>query len=121
MLSTEMRNLRAVRPGAVMWSPTFAYPFSAYSGNTTGMSQLRTNLVDLFATLSRDAGGLQFLDLQDYVGGFELRAGLEPNDAAGRGRLGRFHVSLQKIPNVQLNVEQYTVDCSTGPIHAGDG
>ena len=120
LLTTEMRNLRAVRPGAVMWSPAFAYPYSAYRGNTAGMSQLRANLVDLFATLSRDAGGLQFLDLQDYVGASSCEPGwnrMTPQDAVGW--VG-FLSSLEKIPNVQLNVEQYAVDCATGTIHSGD-
>jgi hypothetical protein len=43
---------------------------------------------------------------------------MTPQDAVGW--VG-FLSGLQKIPNVQLNVEQFAVDCSTGTIHAGNG
>jgi hypothetical protein len=42
---------------------------------------------------------------------------MTPQDAVGW--VG-FLKGLNKIPNVQLNVEQYAVDCATGMIRAGD-
>jgi hypothetical protein len=120
MLSTEMRNLRVIRPGAVMWSPTFAYPYAAYSGNTVGMTQLRANLLNLFTTLNRSAGGLQFLDLQDFVAGSGCQPSwnrMTPQDAVG---WVNFLAGLQQIPTVELNVEQYAVDCATGTNTAGN-
>ncbi len=120
LLAAEMRSLRAVRPGAVMWSPTFAYPHAAYSGNTAGMAELRTNLIDLFSTLARTAGGVQILDLQDFVGGSGCQPAwnrVTPQDAVG---WARFLIGLGQIPTVMINVEQFTIDCATGRVRPGD-
>jgi hypothetical protein len=120
MLAAEMRNLRAIRSGAVMWSPAFAYPYSAYSGNGPGMTQLRANLLDLFATLGRTAQGLQFLNLQDYVAGSGCEPAwnrVTPQDAAG---WVKFLVGLRQVPTVEINVEQYTFNCGAGTASPGN-
>jgi hypothetical protein len=120
LLTTELRQLRARRSGIAMWSPMFAYPYTAYSGNTVGMTQLRSNLVDLFSTLTRNAGGVQQVDLQDFVGGSACQPAwnrVTPQDAVG---WAKFLIGLSQIPSVMLNVEQFTIDCATGAIHAGD-
>ncbi len=119
MVTAEMKNLRSIRRGAVMWSPVFAFPYSAYSGNLAGMTQLRANLVDFFATLAREAGGLQILDLQDYVAGSACQPDWDrtsPQDAVG---WVNFLLGLQQIKTVELNVEQYAFNCATGTIGPG--
>jgi hypothetical protein len=120
LLSTEMANLRAVRRAAVMWSPSFAYPYSAYRSNLPGITQLRANLVDLFATLARTAGGVQYLNLQDFVAGSACEPAWNrttPSDAVG---WVSFLVGLGQLPNVELNVEQYAFDCTAGGIGPGN-
>jgi hypothetical protein len=120
LFSGEMQALAAIRPRATFsWSPAFWYPYSVYSTNTAGMTQLRSMLVDLFSTL-RTYGGVQLLDLQDFVAGSACQPPgnrMTPSDVVG---WARFLASLQQLPEVQINVEQYAVNCSTGGIGPGD-
>lgn len=121
LLTTEIRMLRAIRPGSVLWSPAFAYPYSAYKNNAAGMSQLRSNLVALFSALARDAGGLQRLALQDFVGGSSCQPAwnrMTAQDAAG---WARFLMGLPQRPTIEMNVEQYAVDCTSGKTRPGNG
>ncbi|MEA2685139.1 MAG: hypothetical protein QOE93_334 [Actinomycetota bacterium] len=120
MLATEMRNLRSIRAGSTMWSPTFAYPYSDYSSNVAGMTQLRANLINLFGTWGATAGGLQVLNLQDFVAGSACDPAWNqttPEDAVG---WVNFLGSLGQVPTVQLNVEQYSFDCDAGTIGPGN-
>jgi hypothetical protein len=120
MLSSEMQMLTSIRAGAFAWSPAFWYPHSAYSSNAAGMAQLRANLIDLFSSLQRTAGGIQLLTLQDYVAGSGCQPAsnqVTPSDAAS---WARFLADLGMLPEVTMNIEQYRTDCATGSNGPGD-
>jgi hypothetical protein len=121
LLGAEMKALAALRPHAVFtWSPAFWYPYSVYSTNVLGMTQLKTMLVNLFSTLRNTGGGVQVLDLQDFVAGSSCQPStnrMTPTDAVG---WMRFLVGLQQVPDVEINVEQYAFNCATGGIGPGN-
>ncbi len=120
MLVSEMQALSAIRPGPFAWSPAFWYPYSAYSTNTVGMAGLTSNLTALLSSLRSQAGGIQLLDLQDFVAGSScqpLHNRVTPSDAVS---WTRFLVGLGLLPEVAINVELYAVDCATGAIVTGD-
>jgi hypothetical protein len=121
LLSGEMQALAALRPRArFSWSPAFWYPYSVYSTNTAGMTQLRSMLVDLFSRLRAASGGVQLLDLQDFVAGSACQPPgnrMTPSDVVG---WTGFLASLQQVPDLEINVEQYAVNCSTGGAGPGD-
>jgi len=116
----EMQALAAVRPHALfLWSPAFWYPYSAYRTNVVGMTQLAAMLDTLFSTLRSAGGGVGVLALQDFVAGSSCQPPanrVTPGDAVG---WTRFLIGLHQIPAVEVNVEQYAINCSTGALGAG--
>ena len=115
LLSSEIQLLNAIRPGQVMWSPAFWYPYSAYSQNAVGMSQLRTMLTDLFTTVK-----VQFLDLQDYVGGSACQPAWNRVTASDAASWAGFLGSLGRLSGIEVNSELYAPDCLRGGIGPGD-
>ncbi len=121
MLGSALRTFARLRPHAqVMWSPAFWYPYSVYSHNALGMAGLRRSLTGLFAGLSSHGGGIAVLDLQDYVAGSSCQPSdnrMTPADAVD---WVHFLESLGVIPEVVINTEQFSIDCATGGIGAGN-
>jgi hypothetical protein len=121
LMTAEMQSLSSLRPGATFaWSPAFWYPYSVYSSNVAGMTQLRANLHDLFSSLQRTTAGIQLLDLQDFVAGSRCQPDGNRVTAGDAVSWAGFLAGLGQIPEVTLNVEQYAVDCATGGIGPGD-
>jgi len=121
MFLGEMKALTALRPTAAFaWSPTFWFPYSAYKTNTAGMTQLSANVRKLFSTLSKGAKGVSMLDLQDYVAGSSCQPTwnrVTPSDAVG---WAKFVKSLGVVADVRINVEQFSLDCASGGVRAGN-
>jgi hypothetical protein len=121
MLGSALRTFSRLRPHSqVMWSPAFWYPYSTYSQNALGMAGLRSSLTQLFTGLSSQGGGIGVLDLQDYVAGSSCQPSynrMTPGDAVD---WIHFLEGLDVIPEVVINTEQFSVDCATGGIGAGD-
>lgn len=121
LLLAELKSrvkLRANRH--VMWSPAFWYPYSVYSSNTLGMTGLRTSLTSMFTALKTVGHGIDVLNLQDYVAGSSCQPvdnRVTPSDAVGWVGFLR---SLGVVPEVDVNTEQFAVDCTTGGIVNGD-
>jgi hypothetical protein len=120
MLSSELESFRTLRPASlVTWSPAFWYPYSSYSLNTVGMAGLTQSLTQMFYTLNVVAGGIQVLDLQDYVAGSACQPvgnQMTPQDAVN---WVQFLQALDGAPRVTMNTEQYAIDCATGGIGSG--
>ncbi len=120
LLTRELRSRTALRPrGQVMWSPAFWYPYSAYSQNTVGMAGLRTSLTSLFTAL-RAEGGVDVVDLQDYVSGSSCQPVGNRMTAADAVGWVHFLQGLGVVSEVPINTEQYALDCSTGGIVNGN-
>ena len=121
LLLAEIKARNALRRNRhVMWSPAFWYPYSSYSQNTLGMTGLRTSLTTMFTALSAVGRGVDVVSLQDYVAGSSCQpAGnrMTPSDAVGWVSFLR---GLGVISDVQVNTEQYAMDCATGGIVNGD-
>lgn len=121
LLSAQLEDFRSLRPGSLAtWSPAFWYPYSSYSQNTLGMSGLTQSLTQLFTSLAAVAGGIQVLDLQDYVAGSACQPvgnQMTPQDAVD---WTQFLQGLTGAPHVTMNTEQYAIDCTTGAIGPGD-
>ena len=119
MFSAEMTALAGIRPNsAFSWSPAFWFPYSVYSTNTVGMTQLRAMLIQFLTSLP--SGGIQLLNLQDYVAGSSCQPSsnqVTPSDAVS---WVRFLQAFGIVRAVVMNAEQYSVVCSTGGIVVGN-
>ncbi|MBV8162340.1 MAG: hypothetical protein JO265_15585 [Acidimicrobiia bacterium] len=117
LLGAEMTALSAIRPHrAFLWSPAFWFPYSSYKSNTAGMAGLTGGLSNLFAAVGPS---LQVLDLQDFVAGSACQpSGNQMTPADVVGWIG-FLRGVAKAPAVQVNTEQYRLDCATGGVTAG--
>jgi hypothetical protein len=121
LLTEEMQALSALRPAATFaWSPAFWYTYSSYSSNVAGMTQLQTRLQAFLGALAQDAGGIQMLDLQDFVAGSSCQPSGNRSTAADATSWAEFLDGLGLIREVAINVEQYAVDCATGALGPGD-
>lgn len=121
LLSSELQSRSSLNPrGQVMWSPAFWYPYSTYSQNTLGMSGLATSLTRLFSDLRNYGGGIDVVNLQDYVAGSSCQP--VSNQMTSADAVGWVHYlqGLGAIPEVSINTEQYALDCTTGGIVNGD-
>jgi hypothetical protein len=122
LLHAEMQALSSLRPHATFaWSPAFWYPYAAYRSNLDGMVQLRQMLTKLLATLRTNSPGLGMLDLQDFVAGSSCEPPgnrVTPDDAVNWLQF------LKSLTNAAretvINTEQYSFDCGTGGVIAGD-
>ena len=120
LLTGELQSRQALRRNRhVMWSPAFWYPYSSYHTNTLGMAGLTTNLTTLFSAL-KTFGGIETVDLQDYVAGSSCQPVANRVTAADAVGWVGFLNGLGQIPNVAVNAEQYGLDCSTGGITNGN-
>jgi len=120
LFTAEVASLNNIHRGRVMWSPAFWFPYGAYSQNIAGMAGLRSGLSALFVSLASAGTGLDVVDLQDFVSGSACQPPsnrMTPSDVIG---WTSFLQGLQGAPVVQVNVEQYAFDCSTGAVLAGD-
>jgi len=121
LFTTEMHNLSALRPSATYaWSPAFWYPYSVYSANTVGMSQLKVNLGTFFTALQQRTAGIQLLDLQDYVAGSACQPASNRVTASDAMNWFGFAKTVSHTREVAINVEQYAVNCATGALGPGD-
>jgi hypothetical protein len=120
LLGGELNAFNAAAPGReVMWAPAFWYPYSVYSQNTVGMSGLSQSLTALFSALKPE-GGLQMIDLTDYVSGSSCQPvsnQVTPADAVG---WVRFLQAIPGAPRVVVNTEQYAMDCATQGVVDGN-
>ena len=121
LLTAELNSRAALRRNRhVMWSPAFWYPYSSYSTNTLGMTGLTTSLTSLFTSLKAVGRGVDVVNLQDYVAGSSCQPvdnRMTPSDVVGWVSFLR---GLGVIPEVDVNTEQYALDCATGGIVNGD-
>jgi hypothetical protein len=119
LLTQAETALSQVRATGFLWSPAFWYPWSSYEQNAAGMAGLTQGLGALFSAL-RQTGRRLVIDLQDYVAGSACQPSwnrMTPSDAVG---WVRYLASVPAAPAVELNIEQYQTDCTTGGMTSAD-